>query len=187
MKKINRFPFLLPKPVAIVGALVNNKPNFLAIADIGTTGYQIPRFVVSSGKGHYTNTGIIENESFSVNIPSEEMVALTDYFGIVSGHKVDKSEGVEVFYGDEIKTAPMIKTAAITHACRLVKTVDFGDTHYLFIGEIIETYVNEEYLSERAPDIEKIKPFTYYYDNFYRKTGEKLAQAFSVGRSLKKE
>ncbi len=187
MKKINRFPFLLPKPVAIVGALVNGKPNFLTIADITTTGYQIPRFVVSSGKGHYTNQGIIENSCFSVNIPSEEMVALTDYFGIVSGHRVDKSEDVEVFYGEELKAAPMMKSASITHACRLVQIVDFGDTHYLFIGEIVETYVNDEYLSERAPDIEKIKPFTYYYDNYYRTTGEKLAPAFNVGKSLKKD
>ena len=152
---------------------------------ITTTGYQVPRFVVSSGKNHYTNSGIIENETFSVNIPSEEMVALTDFFGIVSGSKIDKSAHVDVFYGEEVKTAPMIKTAAITHACRLVKTVDFGDTHFLFIGEIVETYVREEFLSERVPDIDRIKPFTFYYDNFYRKSGEKLAQAYNVGRSLK--
>ena len=29
MKKINRFPYLLPKPVALVGALVDKKPGFL--------------------------------------------------------------------------------------------------------------------------------------------------------------
>ena len=42
--KIKSFPYLLPKPVAIVGALVENKPNFLTIADISTTGYKIPSF-----------------------------------------------------------------------------------------------------------------------------------------------
>jgi flavin reductase (DIM6/NTAB) family NADH-FMN oxidoreductase RutF len=186
MKKIKPFPYLIPKPVAIVGALVEGKPNFLTIADISTTGYKVPRFVVSSGKPHYTNKGIIENESFSVNIPSEDMVALTDYFGMVSGSQVDKSTNVEIFYGVELKTAPMIKTAPITHACKLIKTLDFGDTHYLFIGDIVETYVNEDYFSNKLPDIEKVKPFTFYYDNFYRNAGAKIAQAYNIGRSLKK-
>lgn len=184
LKRIKRFPYLLPKPVAIVGALVDNKPNFLTIADISTTGYQVPRFVVSSGKGHYTNKGIIENESFSVNIPSQNMVAKADYVGIKSGINTDKSEVFDVFFGEELKSAPMIKEAPIVHACKLVKTVDFGDTHYLFIGEIIETYVNEDILTKKIPDIKKVNPFAYHNDGFYWKMGEKLAQAYKVGRSL---
>ena len=187
LKKIRRFPYLLPKPVAIVGALVDNKPNFLTIADLSTTGYQIPRFVVSSGKGHYTNRGIIENNSFSVNIPSDTLVAKTDFVGIKSGIKTDKSEVFDVFYGEEIKSAPLITEAPIAHACKLVKTVDFGDTHYLFIGEIIETYVNEEYLTNKIPDIKKVNPFVYHTDRFYWKIGKKLAPAYSVGKSLNKE
>jgi len=185
--KIKPFPYLLPKPVAIVGALVEDKPNFLTIADISTTGYKIPRFVVSSGKGHYTTDGIIKNESFSVNIPSEQMVMETDYVGIKSGARIDKSEVFKVFYGDIVKTAPMIKEAPITHACKLVKTVDFGDTHYLFIGEIVETYVNEEDLVNNIPDIEEVRPITFYYDNIYRGAGSEVARAYKIGRNYGKE
>ncbi|MFX1280592.1 MAG: flavin reductase family protein [Promethearchaeota archaeon] len=187
LKRIKRFPYLLPKSVAIVGALVDNKPNFLTIADISTTGYQIPRFVVSSGKTHYTNKGIIENQSFSVNIPSSKMVAKTDFVGIISGAKTDKSKVFDIFYGEEVKSAPLIKEAPIAHACKLVKTVDFGDTHYLFIGEIMETYVHEEFLLKNIPDIEKINPFVYHNDGFYWNVGDKLAQAYKVGKSLEKE
>jgi len=183
MKKINRFPYLLPKPVAIVGALVDGKPNFLTIADICTTAYQIPRFVVSSGKRHYTNKGILENESFSVNIPSSEMVAKTDYVGVATGANVDKSQVFQVFYGEDEKI-PMIKEAPITHACKLVKTVDFGDTHYLFIGEIIETYVKEDLLTNKIPDLRKIKPFVYHNDGHYWNVGDQLAQAYKIYSSF---
>ncbi len=184
--KMRRYPYLLPKPVAIVGALVDGKPNFLTIADISTTGYKIPRFVVSSGKAHYTNKGIIQNKAFSVNIPSENMVAVVDYCGMKSGNNEDKSTIFEVFYGKELESAPMIMEAPITHACRLVKTVDFGDTHYLFIGEILETFVNEEVLTEKIPDIKKVLPFSYHSDHNYWTVGSILAQSYNIGKKYKK-
>jgi len=184
MKRIDRIPYLLPKPLAIIGAIVDGKPNFLTIADIIATGRRIPRFGISSRKPHYTNKGIIENEAFSVNIPSYEMVAKTDYCGIVSGQEIDKSEVFELFYGEELKTAPMIKEVPIAHACKLVKTVDFGDTHYLFIGEVIETYINEDCLVDERPDMKKVKPIAFYFD--YWKVGDKFAEAYKAGKEFKK-
>jgi flavin reductase (DIM6/NTAB) family NADH-FMN oxidoreductase RutF len=185
--KVKTHPYLIPKPVVIIGSIVDDKPNFFTVADVSTTGYQIPRFVVSSGKGHYTNKGIIEHECFSVNIPSIDMVKETDYCGIKSGSRINKSEVFEVFYGEELKNAPMIKEAPISHTCKLVKNVDFGDTHYLFIGEIKGTYVNEECLTGNLPDINKVQPFTFYYDNFYWKVGEPFAEAYKIGKDYKKK
>jgi len=43
-------------------------------------------------KGHYSNPGFKENQTFSVCLPSEDMVEVTDYCGIVSGKKNDKAE-----------------------------------------------------------------------------------------------
>ncbi|TXT54680.1 MAG: putative NADPH-flavin oxidoreductase [Promethearchaeota archaeon] len=186
MKKIKPFPYLIPKPVVLVGALVGGKPNFLTVADVCTTGYKIPRFVISSGKGHYTNEGIIENGTFSVNIPSKGMVAKTDYCGIKSGKKVDKSSLFEIFYDNELKTAPMIKGAPITHACKLVKNVDFGDTHHLFIGEIIETFIRDDLFEEKVPDIRKVDALSYYNDLNYYSVGEKVANAYKVGKEIKR-
>ena len=59
---------LYPLPTTIVGATVKGKPNFLAIAHVGViAGINVP---VSMNKRHYTNAGINENGTFSVNIPS---------------------------------------------------------------------------------------------------------------------
>lgn len=175
----------MPKPVAIIGALTEGKPNFFTVADLCTTAYK--RFIISSGKLHHTNKGIMENKAFSVNLPSNELIAKTDYCGIKSGKNVDKSNVFDVFYGEQLKNVPMIKNAPITHACELLKTVDFGDSHYLFIGEVIETYAHESCLIGNNPDIDKVKPFTWYSDNYYRNLGEKAAQAYQIGKKLKKD
>ena len=182
MKKIRTTPYLMPKPVALIGALVEGKPNFFTVADLCTTAYK--RFVISSGKSHYTNNGILENEAFSVNIPSIEMMEKTDYCGIKSGKKIDKSNLFDVFYGEILKNVPMIKGAPITHACKLVKTVDFGDTHFLFIGEVMETYAHEAFLKDNIPVLEEIKPFSWYSDNYYRNVGEKIGQAYKIGKNI---
>jgi flavin reductase (DIM6/NTAB) family NADH-FMN oxidoreductase RutF len=186
MIRIKSSPYLIPKPVAIIGALVDNKPNFFTVADLCTSGYQPPRFVISSGKTHYTNKGIIENMEFSVNIPSHELIVETDYCGITSGKNFNKAKIFEVFYGDEMKKVPMIKKAPITHACKLVKTIDFEETHYLFIGEIVETYVAKDCMKGTMPNIEKVRPFTWFYDNYYRKIGEILGKAYKIGKELDK-
>ena len=184
-QKIRNHPYLL-KPVVIVGALVDEKPNFFTIADITSSGYKIPRFIVSSGKAHYTNMGILKNRSFSINLPSEQLVKETDFCGIKSGRKLNKSVVFDVFYGEEISTAPLIREAPINYACKLVKTVDFGDTHYIFIGEIVETYVDGDIIEGSGLNLGKINPFLYFYDNNYWKVGEVLAKAYKIGKDYGK-
>ena len=76
-----------PMPVSLVGAHVDGKPNFMAVAWLTMASYKPPRIAITLGKGHYTNPGIRENKTFSLCLPSEDMVEITDYCGIVSGKK----------------------------------------------------------------------------------------------------
>jgi flavin reductase (DIM6/NTAB) family NADH-FMN oxidoreductase RutF len=117
-----------------------------------------PNYIsISSRKGHYSNIGIKEKGTFSINIPSEDMVEETDYCGIFSGKEVDKSTIFEIFYG-EMKTAPMVSQALINMECKLYKIIDFP-AHDLFIGEIVETHCDEKILTNNAVDLSKVKPF----------------------------
>ena len=88
---------LYPMPTTIVGANVNSKPNYIAIAHVGIMDHG--SISVSLNRAHYTNAGIKENQTFSVNIPSVDMVKETDYCGLVSGKNQDKSRVFECFYG----------------------------------------------------------------------------------------
>ena len=74
------------------------------------------------GNHHHTNIGIKENNAFSLCLPSEDMVVVTDYCGIKSGKKTDKSKLFDLFYG-ELKAAPMIETCPLSVECKLVNVV----------------------------------------------------------------
>jgi len=98
-KKLGPGNFVYPLPTTIVGSLINGKPNYAAIAYCGVFQNRPPMLSVAIGRAKYTNLGIKENRTFSVNIPSEEMAEATDYLGLVSGRNVDKSALFETFYG----------------------------------------------------------------------------------------
>ncbi|MDQ1274511.1 MAG: hypothetical protein QG610_82 [Euryarchaeota archaeon] len=106
--KINNNVFVYPMPVTLLGANVKGKANFMALGWTSRVNGNPPMLGVGIHKAHYTPEGIIENRNFSVNFPSSEMVKETDYCGIDSGKKIDKSSLLEVIYG-ELETAPMIK------------------------------------------------------------------------------
>ena len=82
---------LYPMPTVLVGANVNGKPNYITIAHVGMIDLQ--SVSLGMAKFHFTNSGIRENGTFSINIPSAEMVEKTDYCGIVSGREIGKREG----------------------------------------------------------------------------------------------
>jgi flavin reductase (DIM6/NTAB) family NADH-FMN oxidoreductase RutF len=179
--------FLFPMPTTIIGANVNGKPNYLTIAYCGTVQADPPMLSVALNRHHYTNAGIKVNRTFSVNIPSEKMVEITDYIGINSGHKVDKSGIFKCFYG-QLNTAPMIHECPLNMECRLVQVVDIPGRDELFIGEIVSIYSEKQYLSGDMPDINKIRPIIFSYgDNNYWKLGEYLGPAWEIGKEYKRE
>jgi flavin reductase (DIM6/NTAB) family NADH-FMN oxidoreductase RutF len=177
---------LYPTPTVIVGAIVDGKPNFITIAHIGIVNHAKPYLIsISMGKVHYTNPGIRENKEFSVNIPSENLVAETDYVGIVSGKKVDKSGVFEIFYGS-LSKAPMIKACPVCMECRLFDTYD-TPTHDLFIGEIVETHAEESVLTDGKVDVSKVKPLLFDMNTVkYWSLGPAVASCWSVGKQMKK-
>ena len=187
MKPIGKVNALYPTLTTIVGATVNGKPNFLAIAHVGIMNHGTPQYLsFGISKSHFTNQGIIENKAFSVNIPSRSQVVETDYVGLVSGKKTDKSAVFELFYG-ETKTAPMIRTCPVVMECRLDRTFDF-DTHDVFIGEIVETYASEDVLSESKIDISKVDPLLFDMSSVkYWSLGEVVAGAWNAGKKMKRK
>jgi flavin reductase (DIM6/NTAB) family NADH-FMN oxidoreductase RutF len=173
---------LYPLPTVLVGANVNGKPNYITIANLGNGG---PTSVcINMGKANYSYAGIKENGTFSINFPSVDMVRETDYCGLVSGQKVDKSQLFKNFYG-KLETAPMIEECAINMECKLVQTVEF-DRFDILIGEVVETYCDDKYLTEGIVDFAKVNPILFAIsDKSYWKLGDRFAKAWNVGKELK--
>ncbi len=182
-KKLGAKNCLYPSLTTIVGAMVNGKPNFLTIAHVGIM--TMKEISLGINKKHYTNAGIKANKTFSVNIPSENLIKETDYCGTVSGKDEDKSKLFEIFYG-ELQTAPMIKECAINMECRLIKIIDFS-SHDVFIGEPVATYCDEEILTDGLIDITKLKPLLFeMHTVHYYSIGKQLGKCWNIGKKLRK-
>ena len=177
--------FLYPMPMTLIGVDLPTGPNFMPVAWINRVQYNPPRVVAGMGKLHASNAGIREHGEFSVNIPSVDMVTVTDWCGIKSARNgVDKSAPFEVVRGS-LEYAPMIAECPVSLECRLVQVVDLG-SHELFVADIVATWTEQRFLDERGtPDITKVRPFTLTMpDNRYWAVGGQVGDAWSIGRTF---
>ncbi len=183
MEKIKSGPqtSLYPMPAVLVGAKVDEKPNFMTAAWCGIAAYKPPAISVALRKERYTLKGIRENGTFSINVSSSDMVKRTDFCGIYSGKNKDKSLIFKTFYG-ELKTAPLIHECPVNLECKAIHYLDLG-SHILVVGEIIETYITEGCLTDGKADPGKIDPLIYITGTMkYHRLGESIAPAFNVGK-----
>ena len=62
----------------------------------------------------------------------------------------------------------------------------FKPTNSFFIGEIVASYSEEQFLTNGAPDIKKVKPFLLTMpDNRYWSVGDNIGRAWSDGKSIR--
>jgi len=180
-KRLNKYEIeenlLSPLPVILVGAQVNGKPNYLVI------GYSCPfdfgKYIFFSlSKTRYTTIGIHKNKTFSVNIPSEDLVKETNICGSKSGRDIDKNTIFETFYG-ELKTAPMIRECPINIECEVKEILDYERNEGI-IGRVVKSYINSQYTFEEEGEVKldwrKIHPIIWATGgdfNYYR-LGERI-------------
>lgn len=179
--KLGAYPFIYPMPTVIVGSLVNGKPNFITISYVGIVQHKPPMASVTLINSHYTNQGIKENKSFSINIPDTRLLKETDFLGMNSGSSVDKASLFNVFYG-ELKSAPMISETPINLECKLVDIIDLKNNNDIFIGEIVETYSSKKYLRKGRPYLKHLDPILFSINsNSYYKIGRRIGKAWQEG------
>jgi flavin reductase (DIM6/NTAB) family NADH-FMN oxidoreductase RutF len=179
-QKLGPQPLLYPLPVVLVGANVDGRANFQTVSWCGIASFSPATVTIGLSPERHTLKGLQEHKTFSVNVASTDMLADVDYCGIHSGKDVDKSKLFEVFYG-ALETAPLISQCPINLECKVTDSRDLG-THILIVGEIVETYISSDCVSNGRPDIEKIKPILFSIGSMaYHGVGEELGQAYKVG------
>jgi flavin reductase (DIM6/NTAB) family NADH-FMN oxidoreductase RutF len=188
MKKITieKNLFCLPWTQTILGTMHNGKPNFMALDWVTRANFNPPMMGICVNNGHASNAAVRATGEFSINVPDVSMVEVTDYTGLVSGKNTDKSGLFEVFSG-ELKAAPMITACPINLECRIVKTVDLP-TNTFFIGEIVNIYTEDRFLTDGKPDVKKVRPFLLTMpDNGYWSVGESVGRAWQAGKAFKEK
>ncbi|HMK46977.1 MAG TPA: flavin reductase family protein [Methanocella sp.] len=172
-------------PTVIAGAMVNGKPNYNTLGCFGLITPQPPTVYIKSIKPHYTNLGIRETGYYSVNFPSPALVRKTDYLGLVSGKDVDKSTVFKSFFGS-VDKAPMIEECPVNMLCKVIQTVEIPSQPLceIFIGEIEETYVNQDCIANGKPDMAKLWPLVMHGLQYWEITGRPVGTPWSEGKAL---
>ena len=167
---------LYPMPLLVIGAIVNGKVNWLLAGHSGIIGHD--RVMVSLVKKHYTNIGIKETKTLSINLVDEAMLKKADYVGSVTGSTVDKSNVFEYHIGES--GAPIINNAPVVMECKVEDNYE-TDNFDNFILTISNTYVQEENLDANDKiDYTKFSPILFEFPKYtYLKTGD------TIGKCLK--
>lgn len=181
--KIKKDLFCLPWTQTILGTHFEGKVNFMALDWLTRVNFQPAMLGICVNRAHASHEAICNSEEFSVNIPSVDMVDITDYTGLVSGKNVDKSGLFEIFYG-QLKSAPMIRLCPLSMECKVIQTVDLP-TNTFFIAEIIDIYSEDRFLTEGKPDVKKMNPFLLTMpDNRFWSIGECVGKAWNAGKTV---
>jgi flavin reductase (DIM6/NTAB) family NADH-FMN oxidoreductase RutF len=169
----------VPTPVWLVGTYDGeDKANIMAAAWAGICNSDPPCVQVSLREARHTYKAIIERKAFTISVPGEEYWRETDYAGMVSGKDANKF-GDTVFtpVKSDLVDAPYVEECGMVMECRLRETVNLG-THVMVIGEILDVKVDEEALTDGAPDIQLMKPFIYSPgDGGYHSLGVRIGDA----------
>ena len=165
-------------PSVIIGAIVDEKPNFMLCTWVSRINRNPPVWMASINKKH--------NKIFSMNFPSTNLVKEADYIGTTSGRETDKSSLFKLFYGQT--KIPMIEECPLNIEFSVEDIIEYPD-HFIVLGTAINTYVSEQYLIDGIPDMKKINPLIYTgaeKQPTYWSIGEKIGDAFKIGKGLKK-
>lgn len=175
---------LLPSPVLVIGTYgPDGKPNIMTAAWGGIASSRPPCISVSLREATLTYHNIKQTGAFTVNFPSEKHLREADFFGMVSGKRIDKfAETGLTPERSLLVNAPVVKEFPYALECRLHREIDLG-LHTMFVGEIVGLIADSEALNRnRLPDIEKVRPLLWgsIGSNAYYGIGAKLGEAFSV-------
>ena len=182
--KIDKNVFI-PMPMSILGVKINSKENYMAVGWICRVNANPPMIAMGIGNHHYTLKGINESKEFSINFPSENQLVETDYVGICTGEKIDKSRVFKASYG-ELKKAPLIDDSPLNLGCKLVDIIKLP-TNSIVIGEIVEAYSDKTVYKGKNIDFKAMKAFFLTMpDNKYWSFGSEIGKAWSDGKKYSK-
>ena len=184
-KSLGTKTLIFPTPVWCVGSYdADGNPNVMTIAWGGICCSQPPCVTISLRKATYTYGNIMERMAYTLSVPSENHVKEADYFGIASGHNVDKFKQTGLTpVKSELVDAPYVKEFPMILECKVIHHFEIG-LHTLFIGQILDVKVEDSALTDAAkPDIEKIRPIVFSpEDRRYHGVGGFIGKAFEIGK-----
>ena len=136
--------------------------------------------------GHKTTKNLLQKRAFTLSIANLDNLMLSDYFGLVSGHKTNKIEVASVHVSKStFVNAPVIEEYPLTLECKVISMEErFGEMYV--VGEVLNMQADESILDDMGRvDFDKLKPLSFDSSaRTYRVLGETVGTAFKDGEKL---
>ena len=187
MKSFGSKSWIVPQPVLIIGTYdKDGKANAMNAAWGGQ--WDANEIMIAMGN-HATTENLNINPEFTVAFATVDTMVASDFVGITSArnnpNKIEQT-GWSIIEAPNVK-APLFTDFPMTMECKIKEKIDESEEGYYIIAEIVNILAKEEFLAEDGkPDMEKMGLITYdpIHHN-YIKLGNKIGNAFSVGKELK--
>lgn len=124
--------------------------NIITLAWVGVINSDPPMISISIRPSRFSHPLIAETGEFVANIPTADMVEITDSCGMVSGREVDKfaQYGLTAERGT-LEYAPYIEECPLNVECRVKQIINLG-SHDLFLADVVNILVDEAMINERG-------------------------------------
>jgi len=140
-EEVSRAQKYIAHGVYVISTAHEGRVNALTAAWVARASFVPPLITVSIGKTRFTHGMILASGVFAVNILSPEDIEMGRHFGLKTGRKTDKFEGID--FETKVTGSPVLKECIAWLDCRVASFHDAGD-HTIFIGDVLDGGVKRE-------------------------------------------
>ena len=184
-KELRICPAIFPMPVILI-ATYNDDGSIDVMNAAWGTAFDTTQIELNISDSHRTTENIRKRKAFTVSLANVDNMVPADYVGMVSSKNVkDKFERTKwKAHKSEVVDAPILDDLPYSMEC----TLECFKEDYGIIGNIKRLLVDDKYLDAQGRvDLTKMRIISYDpFNHGYYVIGEKVGQAFSVGKELMK-
>ena len=175
---------LYPVPAVLIGCRdKEGRDNLMTAAWAGTI-CSDPVMVSVSIRGERYSHHIIENTGeFTISLTNRQLARATDFCGVRSGRNTDKFAEMKLTpLESTMISAPGVAQSPVVLECKVKEILRLG-SHDMFIAEVVNVSVDEQYLDDKGKlELEKADLIAYSHGEYFA-LGDKIGKfGYSVRR-----
>lgn len=180
---------LAPLPPVMVSCGTLEKPNVLTIAWTGILNTKPARTYIAVRPSRYSYELIQQSGEFVINLTTTALVRAADFCGVRSGAQVDKFAHCKLTAAPASEvSAPLIAESPLNLECRVLSVQNGGDTHDLFLAEVVAVQVDDSLLDQDGKLHLDRAGLAAFAHGEYFEVGKKIGTfGFSVRKKAKKK
>ena len=182
-RAIGATTYLCPTPTVLVGCAAEDGwkrgeskiANMITVAWTGICCSHPPMLSVSIRPERHSNALIRTSGEFTVNLVGESLLYAMDFCGVKSGRDMDKFETLKLHttQAESMTIAPALAEAPAYLCCKVKQIIPLG-SHDLFLAEIVQVHVQDQFFREDGSIDEQAMKLVSFVHGKYRELGAEI-------------